>query len=124
MTERFEDSSAPIDLCGYSSGAERFGWDVFQRGHGHTVPVLGLAWSHCVNTRIVLFKSAGHRAAAAAAAAADPLAQERESEQQGPTQEAEAQRLPRRVMQLQFSPRYAAPAICPYAVSLAGIIDY
>jgi hypothetical protein len=122
VTERFEDSSAPIDLCGYSSGAERFGWDVFQRGHGHTVPVLGLAWSHCVNTRIVLFKSAGHRAAAAT----DPLAQERGGEQQGPAQEAEAeaQRLPRRVMQLQFSPRYAAPAICPYAVSLAGIIDY
>ena len=58
MTERFEDNCSPIDLCGFNGG-ENFGWNVYQPGYNSTIPALGLAWSHCVNTRIMLFKGSG-----------------------------------------------------------------
>ena len=116
-----------MDLSGYCDDSLVLTNTVYKKFnpyHHHslnisTVPALGLTWSHCVTTRIILFKAAYH-------SIFDKTTATRTSgELDGDVQEdvvSTSSAALKRVMYLQFSPTRPT-AYCYYKIATEGIVD-
>ena len=148
VTSLFDDNISTLVLSGYHNDSLDLTNCLYQSFHPNrnlyvstaSVPALGLAWSHCVTTRIILYKIANHvdgidlfpsASASASASTSEDTDQSSQDTHESctPTTNTTTNAIntdttisKKRVMYLQFSPCYPT-SYCLYGIAQEGIID-